>query len=113
MNYQPSFTNNMQSSFPIWVQGEAGANAYMMLPNSTVWLMDSQDQYLYIKRTDAVGRPYPLEKYRLVKEDDYQPTSTSNGYVSSADLENRLNAFMEELNSKFVIRKPRKEQING
>lgn len=41
----------------IWVQGEAGAKAYMVAPNNTIALWDSEAQVIYIKETDMTGRP--------------------------------------------------------
>ena len=40
-----------------WVQGEAGAKAYMVAPNNTIALWDSESQVIYIKETDMTGRP--------------------------------------------------------
>lgn len=41
----------------IWVQGEAGAKSYLVAPNSTVTLWDSEAQTIYIKSADATGMP--------------------------------------------------------
>lgn len=41
----------------IWVQGEAGAKAYLVAPNATVTLWDTEGQTIYIKRADANGVP--------------------------------------------------------
>lgn len=41
----------------LWVQGEAGAKSYLMAPNSTVLLMDSEAQRFYLKTTDVSGVP--------------------------------------------------------
>ena len=41
----------------IWVQGEAGAKSYLVAPNSTVTLWDSESQTIYIKSADATGMP--------------------------------------------------------
>lgn len=40
-----------------WVQGEAGAKSYLVAPNSTVTLWDSEAQVIYIKSADATGMP--------------------------------------------------------
>lgn len=52
-NYQPY----MQNSGLIWVSGEAGAKAYLIAPNSTVALFDSENQVIYLKSADASGMP--------------------------------------------------------
>ena len=41
----------------IWVQGEAGAKSYMVAPNNTVQLWDSEAQVIYLKSADASGMP--------------------------------------------------------
>lgn len=47
----------------IWVQGEAGAKSYLVAPNSTVMLMDSEANTFYFKSTDASGMPQPLRVF--------------------------------------------------
>lgn len=41
----------------LWVQGEAGAKSYLVAPNTTVLLMDSEAQRFYLKSTDGSGMP--------------------------------------------------------
>ena len=41
----------------IWVQGEAGAKAYLVAPNNTVTLWDSESPTIYIKTADMSGVP--------------------------------------------------------
>ena len=46
-----------QSTGIIWVQGEAGAKSFLVAPNTTVQLWDSEDQVIYLKSADASGMP--------------------------------------------------------
>lgn len=62
--YQPQYQapvvpqpQPQQSGSIIWVQGEAGAKSYMVAPNSTVQLWDSEKQTIYLKSADASGMP--------------------------------------------------------
>lgn len=41
----------------IWVQGEAGAKSYLVAPNNSLTLWDSEKQSIYIKSADANGIP--------------------------------------------------------
>lgn len=41
----------------LWVQGEAGAKSYLVAPNTSVLLMDSENERFYIKTTDSAGMP--------------------------------------------------------
>lgn len=49
---QPQMNSNL-----IWVQGEAGAKSYLVAPNTTVQLWDSERQTIYLKSADASGMP--------------------------------------------------------
>ena len=55
MNVNP--TQPTQNAGIIWVQGEAGAKSYLVAPNSTVQLWDSESQTIYLKSADASGMP--------------------------------------------------------
>jgi len=46
-----------QNNGIIWVQGEAGAKSYLVAPNTTVQLWDSEAQVIYLKSADASGMP--------------------------------------------------------
>lgn len=46
-----------QNTNMIWVQGEAGAKSYLVAPNNTVQLWDSEAQTIYLKSADASGMP--------------------------------------------------------
>lgn len=41
----------------IWVQGEEAAKAYMVAPNSTMVLWDTDLPVIYLKQCDSMGRP--------------------------------------------------------
>lgn len=63
MYYQPQYTpqfqqpQQTQNNGMIWVSGEAGAKAYLVAPNTTVQLWDSEAQVIYLKSADASGMP--------------------------------------------------------
>ena len=63
--------NNM-----IWVQGEAGAKAYLVANGNTVPLWDSEQPYVYIKTVDAAGVP-SMRKLRTVDETDLPPQTAA------------------------------------
>lgn len=41
----------------IWVQGEAGAKGFLVAPNNTVVLWDTENPVIYVKSADASGIP--------------------------------------------------------
>lgn len=96
-----------QNSGLIWVQGEAGAKSYLVAPNTTVMLMDSETQKFYLKSADASGMPLPLRTfdYKEVTEGSQtapgapkamQPINDME-YVSKSEFEafkGQIEAFM-------------------
>lgn len=73
---QPSMASQpMQAQQPnnglIWVQGESGAKSYLVAPNATVMLMDSEGERFYLKSADASGMPLPLRIF------DYKERTTA------------------------------------
>ena len=65
-SYQPVFpqyqapvmqTQQQTNNGIIWVQGEAGAKSYLVAPNTTVQLWDSEQKVIYLKSADASGMP--------------------------------------------------------
>lgn len=54
---QPMAQQQPQTNGIIWVQGEAGAKSYLVAPNTTVQLWDSENQTIYLKSADASGMP--------------------------------------------------------
>lgn len=59
IGYQPYYYPQApkQGNSRIWVQGEAGAKSYLVAPNTTVDLWDSEKQVIYVKSADASGMP--------------------------------------------------------
>lgn len=86
----------------IWVQGEAGAKAYMVAPGNSVVLWDSEDHVIYIKSADASGMP-GMRVFEYV-ERTAAPRNVSvgnaNQYVTRAEFEDfaaRINQMMQPM----------------
>lgn len=71
MNTLPS--NNMLGSGILWVSSEKEANDYPLAINSAVALWDSNNPVIYLKQSDASGKP-SMKIYDLIERD----TSTRN-----------------------------------
>lgn len=57
--YQPTQAQQVPQTNQgiLWVQGEAGAKSYLVAPNTSVLLMDSEESRFFIKTTDNTGMP--------------------------------------------------------
>lgn len=98
----------------IWVQGEAGAKSYLVAPNTTVQLWDSEAQVIYLKSADASGMP-SIKTLDYTIRAENQPVQTvqsvEHNYISREEfdaLKSDLNALQSELNKL----KPRNNNNN-
>ena len=98
-NFQP------QTPAIVWVQNEAEAMNYLVAPNSAVTLWDSNSPVVYLKQTDASGKP-SMKTYDLV-ERTQKPVQQSVEYATKEEL-NALAAKIESLTAK-PIKKTTKE----
>lgn len=111
---QPQQTNDM-----IWVQGEAGAKAYLVAPNNTVILWDSESSTIYVKSADVNGVP-SMRTLDFTERTSQAPQNTkehvctcSDNFVSKKDFES-LQGDVEELRGKvdaLQIKKTKKTEV--
>ena len=76
----------------LWVSGEVGAKSYLVAPNSTVLLMDSDSQRFYLKSADNAGMP----SLRIF---EYSEVTNIPQNTTQA-----LNTDLKELDGKYVTR---------
>lgn len=87
----------------LWVQGEAGAKSYLVAPNTTVLLMDSEVQRFYLKSTDGAGMPnLRTFEYVEVRPDALQaqqtaPENLDDKYVTREEYNTLQSQYMEIL----------------
>lgn len=98
----------MQSNM-IWVQGEAGAKSYLVAPNTTVQLWDSEAPVIYLKSADASGMPtMKILDYRTREQAPAAPRIVADpeppmDYVTHdelKDLEDRMIQRFNDINVK-------------
>ena len=93
--YYNQYQQMNQQSGIIWVQGEAGAKSYLVAPNNTVQLWDSEAQVIYLKSADASGMPSMKTLDYTIR--DAQPSPPTAEYVTKDDLKAQLDALRKEL----------------
>lgn len=72
----------------IWVQGEAGAKSYMVAPNTTVQLWDSEANVIYLKSADASGMPsMRILDYTIRGAQPQAHADIAGSYVTRGDLD--------------------------
>lgn len=100
---QQPFTAPVQNNDMIWVQGEAGAKAYLVAPNTTITLWDTESKTIYIKSADASGVPSMRVLEFTEKNTNLTPKhecSCSKDFVNIQDFK-ALESKFESLNEKI------------
>ena len=97
----------------IWVQGEAGAKAYLIAPNTTVVLWDTESPTIYIKTADASGVPsMRILDFKERNAPNPTPNSTDVQFVTIEQF-NELQSKFEELMAKCEASEPKAKKSKG
>ena len=92
----PAQTNNGV----IWVQGEAAAKSYLVAPNSTVKLWDSENKTIYWKSADAAGMPSMKILDYTIRGEAEEKTEPGKEYATKDDLtavESKIRELQDEI----------------
>lgn len=102
-----------------WVQGEAGAKAYVLGSGQSVLLMDSECNSFYIKSTDASGMPLPLRIFDYTERIGQsastaapQSTIDTSLFVTKAELEERLTTIFNNSSAEATASQTKKETVS-
>jgi hypothetical protein len=92
----------------IWVQGEEGAKAFLVAPNNTVTLWDSENPTIYVKSADMNGIPsmrvldFTERTANAPKAEKEHVCQCGKDFVK-IDTFNELQAKFDDLAKKFEI----------
>ena len=76
------------------MQGESGAKSYLVAPNCTVQLWDSESNTIYLKSADASGMPSIKILDYTIRNNDNEKTkvdSYQNKIENCGSLETKIN----------------------
>lgn len=98
---QPQMQNPIAQGGVQWVSSEQEARGYLIAPNSAVALWDSTAPTVYLKQSDASGKP-TLKIYDLVERAETPRTAPQEKGVEFVTREefDRLAALVGELKGK-------------
>jgi outer membrane lipoprotein-sorting protein len=99
--YQQPTQNQNQQTGIIWVSGEQAAKSYLIAPNSTVVLFDSEAQTIYLKSADASGMPNMKVLDYSVREpgknSSNSPVNVANDNLSIYATKDEIQAVSAEI----------------
>ena len=110
----PVMQTPMQNQQPtnssiIWVQGEQAAKSYLVAPNSTVQLWDSEEKVIYLKSADASGMPSMKILDYTIRGDANTVQAPVTEYATKDDLK----ALEEKIREEIVRRRSRLTKEDG
>lgn len=110
---QPQAPQQQQPENPsiVWVQGEAGAKAYIVAPGNTVPLWDSENPIIYLKSVDAAGMP--SMKIFEYKERNAQANTDKidvSVFVTRNELDQILSERLNQLQSSVKTKESGKNE---
>lgn len=116
----PQNSQPMNSNI-IWVSGEAGAKAYLVAPNTTVQLWDSEENVIYIKTADSSGMPSMKILDYTIREPNLIPKAKENiDYVTKTEFqemksgfEQTIDAMQSTINQMKQARQSKSASSNG
>ena len=109
---QTPMTNYLQLTF---INGIEGAKAFIVAPNQTIYLKDSDSNILYEKKADAQGR-YTLTAFELKPIEINTPTApVKTEYATTSDLNALKSFFTEQVNilSSEIKKAVKSEVLNN
>lgn len=80
VQYQQQTQQQPTQNNMIWVQGEGAARSYLMAPNTTLPLWDSETNTIFLKTTDAAGMPSMKILDYTIRES--APQAAGNGVIN-------------------------------
>lgn len=84
---QPAPQPQAQGNGIIWVQGEAAAKSYLVGPNSTVQLWDSEEKVIYLKSADPSGMPSMKILDYTIRGDEPAKLAPAEEYATKKEVE--------------------------
>ena len=95
----------------IWVDGEVGAKAYQIPAgwpaNQPIALWDTNDTIIYLKSTNPMGMPNPLQKAKYTLEGTKSGEANQGfsgaaepGYATKEDLKQMKQEILDAMNQK-------------
>lgn len=109
-----------QNTGIIWIQGEQAAKSFLIAPNTTVPLFDTEKSSIYLKSADASGMPSMKILDYTIRDQNAQniPVNgivdqgkgNTNAYVTKAEYEqvlNELEALKAQVESMSMRRASR------
>lgn len=79
----------------MWIQGKEAAKAYPVAPDKTIFFLDDNDSYAYLKKTDRDGRTSEFKVFKLTEEIEEPIVNANSPYVTKEELYSQINELKD------------------
>lgn len=113
--YTPvQYQSTVAQSPIVWVTSEDVPRNYPVQPGTTVYFMNENEPYFYMKSADSMGRP-TFRKSRLIDETEPKDqTINLDGYIKREEIHNIISDIVqqevEKKMSEITLRPARKQK---
>ena len=94
-----------------WIQGEQAAKSYLVAPNNSVVLFDSESQSIYIKSADASGMPSMKILDYTIRDPNKTPPNTAPAGAGDSCTEYATKSEIDGLNSEIKVLRERVDSL--
>lgn len=103
---QPQQSAQQMNNGLIWIQGIEAAKSYMVAPNTTVALWDSESQTVYLKSADASGMPSMRILDYEIREDAHRNhrTGSESDFATKSEV-SAIQKQIDEIRANISRRK--------
>ena len=105
-NYQPYYQTPqpmVQQPQPVlqrqildWVGSEEEGINYPLSPGQSIYLMNRNEDYLYAKSVDQLGKVTFIKKRLVDETDDKEPKIDLSDYVRKSDMETYISGMVQK-----------------
>ena len=96
----PPVQSQQNGQSMVWVNGEQEAQSYLLAPNTAIALWDSTNPCIYLKQSDASGRP-TIKTFDLVERTGEKHNAPEILYATKDELR-ALEDDVEKLKTKIA-----------
>lgn len=92
----------VQNQILTWVQNEDEARAFPLSTNQSIFLMNQNDNYLYMKSVDQLGKTTFIKKRLIDESDNQEPKLDLSQYIRKEEFEELISEKIQKEVEKRV-----------
>lgn len=96
------YVQPMQNQILAWVQSEEEAYKFPLSAGQSIFLMNQNENYLYMKAVDQLGKTTFIKKRLIDESDNQEPKVDLSGYIRKEELDSMITDIIQREVEKKV-----------